>query len=217
MMSDTRLYQDVISAFMWDAQLKPHEIGISVKGGVVILTGYTDSYGKKSTAEQVAKGVTGVRGVVNTIQVHLPESGEYTDADVACAAVQALEQCANLFLDRVKVVVCNGWITLEGEVERYDQCDDAEETVRELIGTTGITNLIVVKPNVLPEYIKAQIEDDFTRNATLDAQQIAVEVFGSNVRLRGQVRTAADRAEAWRVAWRAPGVTSVRNQLEVAL
>jgi osmotically-inducible protein OsmY len=213
----TRLYQDVISEFISDARLQPHEIGISVKGGVVILTGCTDSYGKKSIAEQVAKRVTGVKGVVNDIQVRLPGSSQRTDADIACAAVQALEQCANLILDRVKVVVSNGWITLEGAVDRYDQCEDAEEAIRELIGMTGVTNLIMVKPTVAPEYVKAWVEEAFQNNPEIDAQLIAIEVCGSKVRLQGQVRSWAERAAAWRIAWRAPGVTSIENQIEVAL
>jgi osmotically-inducible protein OsmY len=214
---DTRLYQDVISEFVWDAQLQPNEIGISVKGGVVILTGSTDSYGKKSIAEQVAKRVSGIKGLVNDIQVRLPNSDEYTDADIACAVVQALEQCTNVPLDRVKVVVCTGWVTLEGAVDRYDQCEDAEEVVRELIGLAGMTNLIMVKPTVAPEYVKAWVEEAFQNNPEIDGQLIAVEVCGSKVILRGQVRSLAERAAVWRIAWRAPGVTSIENQLEVAL
>jgi len=217
MKPDTSLYQDVISEFVWDARLQPNEIGISVKGGVVILTGYTDSFGKKSTAEQVAKRVFGIKGVVNDIQVHLPNSGEYTDADIACAVVQALEQCTNVPLDRVKVVVRTGWVTLEGAVDRYDQCEDAEEVVRELIGPAGVTNLIMVKPTVAPKYVRAWVEKAFQNNPEIDAQLIAVEVCGSKVMLRGQVRSWAERVAAWRIAWRAPGVTSIENQIEVAL
>ena len=217
MKPDTRLYQDVISEFVWDARLQPNEIGISVKGGVVILTGSTDSYSKKSIAEQVAKRVSGIRGVVNDIQVRLPNSGEYTDADIACAVVQALEQCTNVPLDRIKVVVCTGWVTLEGAVERYDQCEDAEEMVRELSGLAGVTNLIMVKPTVAPKYVKAWVEEAFQNNPVIDAQHIAVEVCGSKVMLRGQVRSWAERAAAWRIAWRAPGVSSIENQIEVAL
>ena len=127
MKPDTILYQDVISEFVWDARLQPNESGISVKGGVAILTGCTDSYGNKSIAEQVAKRVSGINGLVNDIQVRLPNSGEYTDADIACAVVQALVQCTNVPLDRVKVVVCTGWVTLEGAVDCYDQCEGAEE------------------------------------------------------------------------------------------
>jgi osmotically-inducible protein OsmY len=48
-----------------------------------------------------------------------------------------------------------GWVTLEGAVDRYDQCEDAEEVARDLIGVTGVTNLIVVKPAVAPEFVKA--------------------------------------------------------------
>jgi osmotically-inducible protein OsmY len=217
MKPDARLYQDVIREFVWDARLLPNEIGISVRGGVVILTGYTDSYGKRSIAEQVAKRVSGIKGVVNDIQVRLPNSGEYTDADIACAVVQALEQCTNVPLDRVKVMVCTGWVTLEGAVGRYDQCEDAEEVVRELIGLKGVTNLIMVKPTVPPTYIKAWVEKAFQNNPEIDAQLIAVEVCGSKIMLRGQVRSRAERATVWRIAWRAPGVTSIENQIEVAL
>jgi osmotically-inducible protein OsmY len=217
MKPDARLYQDVISEFVWDARLLPNEIGISVRGGVVILTGYTDSYSKKSIAEQVAKRVSGIRGIVNDIQVRLPNSGEYTDADIACAVVQALEQCTNVPLDRVKVLVCMGWVTLEGAVDRYDHCEDAEEVVRELIGLAGVTNLIMVKPTVAPKYVKAWVEKAFQNNPEIDAQLIAVEVCGSKVMLRGQVRSLAERVAAWRIAWRAPGVTSIENQIEVAL
>jgi osmotically-inducible protein OsmY len=217
MKPDTRLYQDVISEFVWDARLQPHEIGISVKGAVVILTGSTDSYGKKSIAEQVAKRVSGIKGLVNDIQVRRANSGEYTDADIACAVVQALEQCANVPLDRVKVVVCTGWVTLEGAVDRYDQCEDAEEVVRELIGLAGVTNLIRVKPTVAPEYVKGWVAKALQHNSEIDAQLIAVEVCGSKVMLRGQVRSLAERAAAWRIAWRAPGVASIENQIEVAL
>jgi osmotically-inducible protein OsmY len=68
-----------------------------------------------------------------------------------------------------------------------------------------------------PEYIKGWVEDAFQHNSEIDAQLIAVEVCGSKVMLRGQVRSLAERAAAWRVAWRAPGVTSIENQIEVAL
>jgi osmotically-inducible protein OsmY len=217
MKPDTRLYQDVINQFVWDARLQPHEIGISVKGGIVVLTGSTESSSNKSIAEQVAKRVSGIKGVVNALQVRLPNAGEYTDADIASAVAQALEQCTNVPCERVKVVVCTGWVTLEGAVERYDQCEDAEEAVRTLSGLAGVTNLIAVTPTVTPEDIKAWVEEAFQNNPELDAQLIVVQVCGSNVRLRGQVRSLAERAAAWRIACRAPGVSSIENQIEVAL
>src|SRR5262245_1526501 len=215
MQADSQLYLELVNQLRLASSLQPNEISILVKDGVVILTGCTDSAYKKYTAEQVAKRIAGVKGVVNDIQVYMPGARVGTDFDIAHAAVQVLERYVNLSLDRVKIVVSNGWVTLEGDVDRYDQCEEAEEVVRELIGVTGVTNLILVKPTMPPEYIKAQIEEAFKRSAQIDAQRIVVETCDGTVILRGRVRSSAERAEVWRVVWRTAGVTSVENVIEV--
>jgi osmotically-inducible protein OsmY len=217
MKADSQLYLQLVNELRLASSLQPNEISISVKDGIVILTGCIDSANKKYVAEQVAKRIAGIRAIVNDIQLCMSRIRVSTDADIAHAAVELLERRVNLSLDRVKVVVCKGWITLEGAVDRYDQCEDAEEVVRELIGVTGVTNLIIVKPTVAPEYVQAWVEEAFQNNPEIDAQLIAVEVCGSKVVLRGQVRSWAERAAAWRTAWRAPGVSSIENQIEVAL
>ncbi|HEX5689126.1 MAG TPA: BON domain-containing protein [Roseiflexaceae bacterium] len=155
MKADAQLYLQLVHALGPASSLHPNEISVSVKDGVVILTGCTDSATKKYTAEQAAKRITGVRAIVNDIQLCMSRARVAADADIAHAAVELLEQRVNLSLDRVKVVVCTGWVTLEGVVDRYDQCEDAEEVVRELIGVAGVTNLIVVKPAVAREHVKA--------------------------------------------------------------
>jgi osmotically-inducible protein OsmY len=217
MKADSQLYRQLVNELRLASSLQPHQISISVEDGIVILTGCTDSANKKYAAEQVAKQIAGVRAIVNDIQLCMPRARVGADAAIAHAAVEMLERQVNLPLDRVKVVVCAGWVTLEGAVDRYDQCEDAEEAVGELTGVTGVTNLILVKPAMSPEYIKAWVEEAFQNNPAIDAQLIAVEVCGSTVMLRGQVRSRAERAAAWRIATRAPGVTSIENQIEVAL
>src|SRR5262249_53155772 len=215
MKADSQLYLELVNELRLASSLPPNEISISVKDGIVILTGCTDSANKKYAAEHVAKRIAGVRAIVNDIQVCMSAARVGTDADIAHAAVQVLERCINLSLDRVNIVVSNGWVTLEGDVDRYDQCEEAEEVVCELIGVTGVTNLILVKPTLSPESIKAQIEQAFMRSAQIDAQRILVETDDSTVILRGRVRSWAERAEVWRLVWRTPGVTSVENLIEV--
>lgn len=211
--SDLEIQRDVLEELKWDAQLQPNEIGVSVKDGVVTLTGWVDSYLKKWAAEEAAHRVAGVKAVANDIEVKL--ATERTDADIAAAAVRALESDAAIPADKIEVTVSKGWITLKGEVEWRYQKEDAERVVRRLAGVKGVTNLIVVKPHSTPVEIKKKIEDALIRNAQLDAERITVEVRGSKVTLRGTVRAWAEREEAERVAWSAPGITSVENQILV--
>jgi osmotically-inducible protein OsmY len=115
--TDEEIQRDVIAELRWDARVKPNEIGVQVKGGVVTLTGWVDSYMKKWAAEEAAHRVKGVKAVANDVEVRLPGDSQRTDADIAAAVVQALESDASMRLEKLDVTVAKGWVTLRGEVE----------------------------------------------------------------------------------------------------
>jgi len=117
--------------------------------------------------------------------------------------------------DDIKSVVRDGHVTLKGEVEWDYQRRRAADTALRVSGVTGLTNEIEIKPKVKPEDLKRKIEDAFKRNAEVDAQHITVEAEGNKVVLRGTVRSWAEREEAERVAWLAPGVTRVDNRITI--
>jgi osmotically-inducible protein OsmY len=213
--TDEELQKDVLAELKWDAQIQPNEIGVSVKDGVVTLTGWVDSYLKKWSAEEAAHKVAGVKAVANEIEIKL--STERTDPDIAAAAIHALEWDAFVPSNKVQVTVSKGWVTLKGEVEWQYQKEDAERVVRRLTGVKGVTNLITVKPRVTPSELKKKIEDALVRNAEIDAKKITVEVQGNKAILKGTVRAWAEKEQAARVAWSAPGVTSVENQITVEI
>jgi osmotically-inducible protein OsmY len=156
-----------------------------------------------------------VKAVANDIEVRLTKDGERTDADIAAAAVRALEWDAFVPVDKLDVTVSKGWVTLKGDVEWNYQKQDAERVVRRLTGVTGVTNLLTVKPRIAASDLKQKIEKALLRNAETDAKQIMVEVDGDAVILKGTVRSWAEREAAEREAWSAPGVTSVDNRIAI--
>jgi osmotically-inducible protein OsmY len=210
---DEEIQKDVLAELKWDAQVQPNEIGVSVKDGVVTLTGWVDSYLKKWAAEDAAHRVGGVKAVANDIEVKV--FSERTDADIAEAAIRALQWDAAVPADNIQVTVSKGWITLKGEVNWNFEKQDAERVVRRLTGVTGVSNLITVKPSTTATELKKRIENALVRNAQVDAGKITVEVQGSKAILKESVRAWIEKEEAERVAWLAPGVTSVENRITV--
>ena len=215
--TDEQIQRDVFAELKWDARVLPNEIGVAVKNGIVTLTGWVDSYVKRWAAEEAAHRVRGVVAVVNDIEVRLPTSVEKTDPEIAAAAIHALKWDAFMPMEKIKVTVSKGWVSLEGEVEWQYQKVDAERVVRRLTGVKGVTNLIVVKPRVTESELKRKIEEALVRSAKTDAEHITVDVEGTKAILRGTVRSWAEKEEAERAAWMAPGITEVDNRLVIAV
>jgi osmotically-inducible protein OsmY len=217
MKGDSQLRQDVLNELMWDPSLSEKAIGVGVKDGVVTLGGFVDDWAQKRNAERAAERVIGVRGVVDEVNVKLLESMARKDEDIAQAAIRTFQWDIEI-PDTVKVKVEQGWLTLEGEARWQYQKSAADRAVRNLKGVRGVTNLIAIKPPAVSSFdVSTKIKEALRRAAEEDAEHVIVDAADGRVTLSGRVRTFAEREEAERAAWSAPGVRKVEDRILVGL
>jgi osmotically-inducible protein OsmY len=212
--TDDSVREDVLSELKWDPRISSeNDIAVAVKDKVVTLSGFVPTFWDKDAAERAAKRVYGVKAVASDISVK--PLWQRSDPEIARDAIQQFERHISIPDDKIKVTVKNGWVTLEGTVDRELQKKLAHSAVKKLKGVAGITNNITIKPKITPEEVKDKIEDALRRSAELDARRIRVEVKHGTVTLHGSVRSWAEREEAERAAWSSPGTTVVKNEIVV--
>ncbi len=214
--TDLQLQQDVIAELKWEPSLNSTQIGVEVKDGIVTLAGHVDSYAEKWGAESATQRVSGVKGLAIEMKVTLPGSSIRNDADIARAAENVLQWTTNSPNDAVKVMVENGWVTLTGAVDWEYQRLAATEAVRHLLGVTGLSDQISLKPKASAGTVKFEIQAALDRRAKSDAKNISVEVQGGNVTLSGVVHSWNERELARHSAWGTPGVHNVIDNITVA-
>ena len=215
MKTDARIREDVLNQLSWEPDIDDRQIGVAVENGVVTLSGVVNKYTSKMAAEKAAKKVSGVKAVAEDIEVKYGDAFKKTDKEIAKAAVDALEWDVSVPEDKIMVKVEDGYVYLTGEVKWDYQRNAEKRAVENLLGVRYVTNNITLKQMVEAKDIKNKIETAFKRAADVNAKNVRVEVDGHTVTLKGTVRSWAEKEEARKTAYAAPGVYSVKNEIKV--
>jgi osmotically-inducible protein OsmY len=213
MKSNETLQKDVQEAIKWEPLLHVAEIGVIAKDGIITLTGTVDSYVKKLEAEEAAKSVAGVKAVIEKIKVQFDSLLNKDDNEIAHNVLNAFNWNWEVPKDKIKITVENGWVRLEGELQWNYQKEAAKKSVHNLVGVKGISNDIIIKSEANDKIEKGNIESALARHWSLNSDDIQVEVSNNKVTLSGIVDSWYERTEAERIAWNAPGVWEVENEL----
>jgi len=213
-MNDKQLRQSVIDELDFEPSIDSADIGVMAEDSVITLTGHVPAYGQKLATERAAWRVKGVKAVVQNINVRYSTDAT-SDEEIAKRALSVL-LCDSTLPNDIRLTVNKGWITLEGQVSWQYQLANAENDLRHLLGVTGISNNITIKPRAQVSVVKQHIEDALKRSAEIEARQIRIEVKdGNTVTLEGRVDTWSERMAVEHAAWSAPGVKSVVDHLTI--
>ncbi|MEO8771133.1 MAG: BON domain-containing protein [Ferruginibacter sp.] len=215
MKSNEELQKDVQDAIKWEPLLKAAEIGVTAKDGVVTLTGVVDHYSSKIEAENAAKNVAGVKAVAIEIEVNYGGCFKKNDTDISNEIMNAWNWNWKIPETRIKVLVENGYVTLEGEVLWDYERSAAEKSVENLTGVKGISNNITIISESKDAIEQSAIEFALDRSWPIYDHAVKVHVIGNKVTLTGIVHSLYQKDEAERLAWNASGVNSVDNELSI--
>ena len=215
MKNNQELAKDVLDAIKWEPLLRDTKIEVMALDGVITLTGKVDNYLKKTKAGDTAKEVAGVKAVLEEIEVTLNSFGDRTDNEIAVEIINALTTDGQVLHDRVKVKVETGWVTLTGNLAWNYQKDAASDAVRHLAGIKVLTNNIRIQSENGDELEQKAIQRALYRSSAMEDQDIQAYVTGNKVTLNGIVNSFFQQSEASRISWKAPGVSTVDNELAI--
>ena len=214
--TDNDLKREVSAELNWDPAVRSTAIGVAVKDGVVVLSGHLDTFAERDAAIRAMRRVAGVRAAVVELDVKLAIPHKRNDVEIAAGAEQALKWNTLIPAQSIRLTVDQGRVTLEGQVEWDFQRQAAESAIRPIMGVVGVTNEITLRAKPQTADLARRIEDALSRQALREAKQIHIAVEGETVKLTGLVNSSYEREAIEQIAWQAPGVNDVVNELLVA-
>jgi osmotically-inducible protein OsmY len=145
-----------------------------------------------------------------------------TDSYLTSKAKIALFADARVKGRQIDVETTNGEVMLRGKVDSDVASQAAEDIAKGLDGVTSVKNdLEVVAPSAREavedkdETLTAQVKEDMEKDSDLKRANIAVQTNAGVVSLTGEVSDIMTSANASWIAWKVPGVQSVKNDLTV--
>ncbi|HEY4959062.1 MAG TPA: BON domain-containing protein [Caldimonas sp.] len=213
MKTDRELKSQVTAELDWDPAVKATAIGVAVTDGIVTLTGHLDTLAEKEAATRAVRRIAGVKAVAVELDVRLTIPHKRTDTEIAAGAEHALRWNTLIPVDSIRLTVEHGCVTLQGKVAWEFQRRAAARAVLPLMGVVAIHNEITLNASPQIADVAQRIEDALTRQAMREATHVHVAVEGATVKLTGLVNSWHDREAIGSVAWSAPGVRDVVNEL----
>lgn len=145
---DTVVTTKVKSALLGDPEVKPFDIKVETRKGVVLLSGFVDSQFQMDHAIAVARTVEGVKATESGMTLRdgkVTVGNKVDDSIVTTRVKSALLSDPAVKSADIAVVTSKGEVQLSGFVDSQAQIDRALVVTRGIEGTQGVVNQLSIK------------------------------------------------------------------------
>lgn len=213
--SDDRILQDVLRELAANGRVKPTEVGVTVRAGVVTLVGEVDAWDKSGAAVEAAHSVLGVHDVVNELDVIAPDSGRVSDRTIAIAVREVLREWLGARADAVTSTVTDGVVTLCGRVDDPRCLQEADSIIRDLRGVRDVIDCARVRAAVTVDEVRAAIEAKLKEHCVHEAESLDLRVVDGAVDVIGRVESQDEKERVLDAVRSMPGVRLRTERLVV--
>lgn len=191
--TDQEISNAVMRQLQADEGVPASRVDVSTDDGVVTLSGSVDNVLAEARAERVAESVRGVLSVVNKLTVNPIERTDRQIRDDVYAAI-----AANDAVGKVTIVVDDGVVTLDGEVNSWAERQIAEYLARGVRGVRRIENNLDVdfETDRPDSEIAADVRSRLRADGQVDAGDVNASVKDHKVTLTGKVGSAVEKSRA---------------------
>lgn len=145
---DTVVTASVKSALVADADIKSFDFKVETRKGVVMLSGFVDNQAQLDRANSLARGVSGVIRVENSVTLKSGNTtvGTKVDDSIVTAKVKAaLIGDEAIKSNDIAVITRKGEVQLSGFVNSQAQIDRAVQISKAVEGVVSVNNEMKIK------------------------------------------------------------------------
>jgi osmotically-inducible protein OsmY len=226
--TDDRIESSAKQSYVFKTYLKDDSIKTTSKNGAVTLTGTVAESSHKSLAENTVESLPGVKSVDNQLKVKGGSPAEHSDGWIGTKVKTALLFHRNVRATKTDVNVTDGIVTLSGEASSLAQKELTTEYAKDVEGVKEVkNNMTVAKTAPQPTQtigekiddasITAQVRSSLISHRSTSALKTKVETTDGVVTVSGIAKNAAEKSLVTKLITDIDGVTSVNNNMTIAV
>jgi osmotically-inducible protein OsmY len=221
--SDQEIKNDAVAQLKRDVYLSGLPITVTVKDGVITLSGSVGNAYEKDLADSEVRYISHVKNVKNKLKVEWWENRgarkkkTWPSNDALKKAVWAeLDQDTRVDALDITINVSDGHVTLNGSVANYYQKRIAGKDVRNVVGVAWVTDNLFTHVEKREDWaIRDDVQFNLDTDYILESFALNTKVIGGIVTVTGDVNTWYEKMHAGDVAVRVRGVKEVVNEITV--